>query len=231
MVAFTPFAPANLYSNRKIKLLHSHPLSCDIIITLSIVFIIMTSLTYRGSTGKSSIEPTTMTTVVDYSNNKPSDTPSKWRSFLDPVILSTLPHYLPIIFVAGCSTPANEKYPGIYEAYTATILISSTLSIIWHSHHERKNIWFWLDYLFAFIWTVFDFVLAILKAPLPSILTVFLLNGFVLITNQMGDYLDRKGLVPYQQAHSLWHIFSWVKATFVAYLVGCRYRSTCEGTY
>ena len=69
--------------------------------------------------------------------------------------------------------------------------ISSLLSIIWHAQRERKNIWFWLDYGFAIVWTIMEVLVATVTAPLQMILTVIFLNFGVVITNKLVDYLAK----------------------------------------
>ena len=145
---------------------------------------------------------------------------SMWRSPTDPVILSTIPHFLSLMFVTGCD---RGPLMDIYSTYTVIIAISSLLSLVWHFQKERKNIFFWLDYGFALAWTIMDLTVAISTAPVHVILTVAFLNIIVLLTNQLCDFLDRKGFVPYEFGHATWHLLSSTKSIFVAYLVGCRY--------
>jgi hypothetical protein len=39
------------------------------------------------------------------------------------------------------------------------VIVSSTLSLLWHGQREKKNIIFWADYAFALAWIIFDIVL------------------------------------------------------------------------
>jgi hypothetical protein len=116
------------------------------------------------------------------------------------------------------------------DMYAAIIAISSSLSLVWHFQKERKNIFFWLDYGFAMGWTIMDFTVAISTAPVHIILTVAFFNIIVFLTNQLVDFLDRKGFVPYEIGHAAWHVLSFSKSIFVAYLVGCRYGASCVST-
>jgi hypothetical protein len=118
----------------------------------------------------------------------------------------------------------------MYAYYTAIIAFSCSLSLVWHFQKERKNIFFLLDYEFAVAWTVMDFTVAISTAPVHIIVTVVFLNIIVLLMNQLGDFLDRKGFVPYEIGHAAWHVLSFSKSIFVAYLVGCRYGASCVST-
>ena len=125
------------------------------------------------------------------------------RSFLDPIILSTLPHGLAILVPVGIG-------------YSLLVALSTTLSVLWHRYGEPKSILFWLDYLVAFVWTVVDIALAL---PTPVLLPVILLNGLCLVTNQLADALARQGLVSYETGHTAWHLLSCVKAITVAALL------------
>jgi hypothetical protein len=148
------------------------------------------------------------------------------RSPADPVLLSTAPHLLALAFIAGC--PEKPGFPGMYLGYSLVVGASSVLSLLWHRQRERKNALFWLDYAFAYLWAAYDAAIAIIAAPVPSIITVFLLNGVCFATNMLGDWVARRGLVPYERAHSVWHLVNVTKSVFVAYLVGCRWRADCR---
>ncbi len=137
------------------------------------------------------------------------------RSLTDPVILSTLGHFLPLYFVVGCNG-------ALYLAYSTVITLSSCMSIVWHSAGEKKNWTFWLDYGLALAWTTTDFVMAISLTSLPVVLIVFFLNAITIMNNQFTDYLARKDLLSYEVGHSCWHILSFSKSILVAYLIGCR---------
>lgn len=146
-----------------------------------------------------------------------------WRSPFEPIMLSTVPHYFALLFIAGCGG-------NIHMGYAIVIAVSSTLSLVWHGRSEPKDWTFWADYSFATLWTVYDFYLAIWHAPLSSTITVFFLNIVVLLTNKLGDWVGNQGFIDYHVAHSSWHILSSAKSTLVAFLVGCRWRGdSCAG--
>jgi hypothetical protein len=155
---------------------------------------------------------------------KKEETP-KWRSPIDPVLLSTAPHFIALLFVAGCQDPI--KYPGLYTGYSVVVGTSSLLSLLWHGQHEKKNILFWLDYGFAFVWAAYDGVLGLTVASVPSFITILLLNGICILTNHLGDWLSKNNYMSYQKAHSTWHLLNVVKSIFVSYLIGCRWRNDC----
>lgn len=159
---------------------------------------------------------------------KPETSPPaepKFRAPHDNVLLSTIPHFFALLFIAGCQ---RGPLPGLYLAYAVIVGTSSLLSLVWHAQRERKNVWFWLDYTFALAWTVMDVLVAVATAPLHILLTVIFLNLVVLGTNQVADHLARKDFVQYEVGHSAWHLLSCAKSVFVAYLLGCRFGATCD---
>ena len=144
-----------------------------------------------------------------------------FRSPFEAIVVSTLPHFLPLVFVAGCGCGAPHAL--LYAAYSAVVATSSLLSIAWHVQAERENVLFLLDYLFAAAWTTLDIVVAFAVAPRHVVLTVIVLNALVFVCNKLADLLSNKGVVPYETGHAAWHVLSWAKAVFVAHLVGCRF--------
>jgi hypothetical protein len=124
------------------------------------------------------------------------------RSFFDPIIVSTLPHLGALYFVYNCS--------GIKMVYPITIFISTMFSVAWHMHNEPKNWLFWFDYSFAFLWAFEDLLFA------PNWKLVLLINGIAIATNHISDRL-----VPYEKAHSVWHLLNVSKSIYVAYLLSC----------
>ena len=147
------------------------------------------------------------------------------RSPFDPILLSTAPHSIALLFVAGCQNP--EKYPGLYTGYSIVIGTSSLLSLLWHRQYEKKNILFWLDYGFALIWTLYDCAIGLIVTSIPSFITILLLNSICILTNQLGDWLSKNNYMSYEKAHSAWHLLNVIKSIFVSYLVGCRWKDEC----
>ena len=125
------------------------------------------------------------------------------------LVLSTLPHFaaaVPLIL------------SGTEPAYLATILASSTLSVVWHLNKEPRGYLFYLDYGLAAAWTGADLYYAV-KLWAPSIL---LLNVLVLFTNALTDMASCAGGFDrhtYSRLHSIWHFISAAKAIYVACVV------------
>lgn len=139
---------------------------------------------------------------------------AKMRSLADPVVLSTLPHFLVLCFLLdrACSSP-------LFAAYAAIIAISATLSIVWHARHERKDWVFWADYTLAMAWTVMEFYVAFATRP-TALSSVAISNTSVLVANWLTDHWAREGTLPYALGHSAWHLLSCAKSMYVAYLLG-----------
>lgn len=139
--------------------------------------------------------------------------PPLYRAWNDTVVVSTTPHYV-AMFVS-----LRHTTEWTYLLYAAVIGISSTLSVIWHILHERQNYVCISDYLFAFIWTAMDIVMAVLYSEWRFVVVVVVLNGVVFITNHASDYIVRHELLSYRTAHSIWHILSSAKAIGVSYII------------
>lgn len=133
----------------------------------------------------------------------------KLRSFLDPIVLSTLPHFFTLGLVVY-----STQLSFIFVLYSVVVFISTTLSIVWHLQFERKTVWFWLDYTFAFLWTLIEIFLAF---EFHITQTIILLNVVVFVLNQVCEYAVYGRY--YDQLHSIWHLISSVKAAYVAHLI------------
>jgi hypothetical protein len=103
-------------------------------------------------------------------------------------ILTTLPHLAALYF------PVDPPYSSI-------IVLSTTLSILWHAAQEPDGFLYYADYGAAGLWFLLDLHYAI---PLDCVTPVLLLNGLVAFLN-LG------------MPHSLWHLLSVAKALLVAF--------------
>ena len=113
---------------------------------------------------------------------------------MNPLVLSTLPHYLAIIY---------SKNIG----YTVTILASSTLSVIWHGAGEPDGILMYLDYSLAVCWFLYELYLGKNKG------LIILLNGIVFSLNRL---ISQEHYILY---HSVWHILSSMKVIYIAFVI------------
>jgi hypothetical protein len=112
------------------------------------------------------------------------------------IILTTIPHYRALHYVSD-------------PIYQFIIIASTTMSITWHYLGEPNSIIKYLDYFMAAAWSVYEIYLGYSSINFPLII---ILNYIVLLTNNLisGDYGIK---------HSLWHLMSFVKCIFVAYIL------------
>lgn len=112
-------------------------------------------------------------------------------------VLSTLPHYLALLFT------------GKSVLYSFTVFSSTTCSVYWHILGEPRNeIWI-LDYMLAYMWFIAELALN----PTKHALLITLLNFVVLLVNKWTDRSRQ-----YHLHHSTWHLLSASKAIYVAWL-------------
>ena len=127
------------------------------------------------------------------------------------LILTTLPHYVAIVPVW------NDP---LLNRYCYMILISTTLSILYHAYHESNTIIMWLDYVMALIWFLYDVSWGLMMTPY-SFSLLLALNGLVFLANQSISYDDR-----YPARHSFWHLFSACKCICISVLISHASHST-----
>ena len=116
---------------------------------------------------------------------------------MNPLVLSTLPHYLAIL-------PVRKNI-----AYSSVIFTSATLSVLWHMNNEKRDALFYLDHVAALVWFFYDIKLSY---DTPYFLRILLLNAAIFSTNQLisSDH--------YVLQHSAWHLLSSLKAFYVSIL-------------
>lgn len=128
---------------------------------------------------------------------------------MSPLIVSTLPHYLAVVpFFKGC------KLPYIIRSYISTIILSSTLSIIWYLNPSSTQIMV-ADYSAAGIWGVLDIILAQQTDNFTVISRIVILDGGVFCLNIFINIFLIKYYVLF---HSLWHCLSAIKCIYVSHL-------------
>jgi len=141
------------------------------------------------------------------------------RESTDPLVLSTLPHYICILIIHGVDDDLSISSC----FYSSVVLISSTLSLMWHLYREPISLIYWLDYGFAVMWVAVEMLMALAETSISIVLTILLLNIFVAFTNQISDYLAVFRVITYTYGHSIWHLLSSCKCIFVAIiLVTCK---------
>jgi len=117
------------------------------------------------------------------------------------LVLSTLPHYLSVI----------PLYPHDLYEYKTAILVSSTVSVVWHAYGQPANIILVLDYIALCFWGFYE----IHSAHIDDELKIYLLNLLILFLNSVTHGSN----VLY---HSLWHLVFALKCFYVATLISRR---------
>jgi hypothetical protein len=123
---------------------------------------------------------------------------------MNPLVISTLPHYLAIY-------PVVSVYKTYTSEYIHIILASSTLSIVYHVYKESNPLLTFLDYLVAFVWLAYDVKLSMDTKQWKQIL---FLNGLICTLNLSVTYTKN-----YVLFHSLWHLLSAAKCFYVSTLI------------
>ena len=123
------------------------------------------------------------------------------------LILTTLPHYL-------SAFPLWEFYDDITYEYVNTILIGSTLSILYHYTNESFIVAI-VDYTAAFIWLLYDLYFGWFYGGKESALKVIAANSVILVLN----WSIPKSNMRYEMLHSLWHLASAAKCYYVSLLI------------
>ena len=105
-------------------------------------------------------------------------------------ILTTLPHFAALCFPVA-------------PPYSSIIVVSTSLSILWHAAQEPDGFLYYADHGIAGLWFLLDLHYAI---PLDCVVPVLLMNVLVAFMNPGPDPLR----------HSLWHLLSVTKVLLVA---------------
>lgn len=113
--------------------------------------------------------------------------------------LSTLPHFASII----------PLYPHDMYDYKTAILVSSTISVVWHVYGEPLNVIAVLDYLAASQWSYFE-----MRYGRKDIQKIAALNFAMFVFNLFVLRSDS-----YVLYHSLWHLTNSAKCFYVATLI------------
>jgi hypothetical protein len=145
------------------------------------------------------------------------------RHCSDILILTTFPHYVPLAFILPLSGFDTNKQL-MYLAYSVIIALSTTASVVWHLHRERKGLLLYLDYSLALMTTSMELVLSTEgQQPIFAFTTIVVLNFMVYMLNLITDYIAIKQLMSYRLAHSGWHCFSAFKCIYAAAIITSNY--------
>jgi hypothetical protein len=127
---------------------------------------------------------------------------------MNSLVISTLPHYLAII-------PIIWKFDIslIYTIYAYTIFLSSTFSVLYHNYDESNKVITFIDYMLAYLWFSEELLISYIYTNYTTLAKILLLNLFIFIWNINIPKHD------YKRQHSIWHIFSALKAIYISYLL------------
>ena len=123
------------------------------------------------------------------------------------LITSTL-HYLAVL--PHVIKYYNNVLPHIHRVYINLIILSTTISIIWHYYNEPRNILLYLNSYFGFLWFAGDMLWAL---DLNNI-TIVSLNIISFILNVNINFSNN-----YILYHSIWHIINACKCIYVSYII------------
>jgi len=104
----------------------------------------------------------------------------------------------------------NKVLPHIQRVYINLIILSTTISIIWHYYNEPRNLLLYFHYYLAFLWFVGDMLWAL---DLNNI-TIVSLNIISFILNININFSNN-----YILYHSIWHIINACKCIYVSYII------------
>ena len=150
--------------------------------------------------------------------------PGKIRKFTDPLVLTTFPHFLCLLwcddFRWSWGTPIDMINPVLF-CYPFIIIISTILSVLWHRSREPMGCLFLADYGCAILWVIVEVFLSFSQSPIFLSLNttvIILLNIATFMMNQLADILAIFNIVSYKFGHSCWHLFSALKCVFIVSL-------------
>jgi len=127
------------------------------------------------------------------------------RSLQSNIILTIFPHLFSLFYT----------FDNFF--YSFIISMSSLTSILWHRQKEPNNILLYLDYGSASVLSFYEIYNAYYINN--KIFTVALCsNIYILIFNKMVYFLSKERIIKYSIWHSVYHILSALKTTFIAFL-------------
>jgi len=140
------------------------------------------------------------------------------------LILSTIPHYISVYFFENRTYNDNITHSVIYNLYYSIIIVSSSLSVIWHLLSEPSTgIIMTLDYIFAYLWTCIEIIISILYFDLGTVKSIILMNSIVGSVYLFNTILDsnsiNKHFIHYIYSHSIWHVLSFTKCIMASYIL------------
>ena len=128
------------------------------------------------------------------------------RTINSNIILTIFPHLIGLYYT----------FDNI--VYSSIILISTITSILWHRQREPNNILLYLDYGSASVLSFYEIYSAYYVHN--GLFTIALsTNIYILVFNKLVYFLSKEGMIKYSLWHSIYHILSSLKTTFIAFLI------------
>ena len=127
------------------------------------------------------------------------------------LILSSMLHYFAIMPFTRKGLLHHNK---IYDYYILTIIISTTLSILWYINKPSNGLLLYLDYIFTIIWFAQDYYLAMNKNNLLLFMKIIYVNTIIFTFN-----LFIFNNIFFERTHSIYNILSAIKCFYVSYLL------------
>jgi hypothetical protein len=127
------------------------------------------------------------------------------------LILSSMLHYFAIMPFTKKGLLHHNK---IYDYYMLTIIISTTLSILWYINKPSNGLLLYLDYIFTIIWFAQDYYLAMNKNNLLLFMKIIYVNTIIFTFN-----LFIFNNIFFERTHSIYNILSAIKCFYVSYLL------------
>lgn len=121
-------------------------------------------------------------------------------------VISTLPHYFCLFYTI----------PACTVAYSITVGLSTTLSVIWHTLGEPRGLIFYADYIVATLWTSIECWYGM---QLGYFKIAVILNITIIVINKYIDRISIANRISYKNWHSIWHIINSFKAIYLAHLL------------
>lgn len=163
-------------------------------------------------------------------NEPTNESPNTSRNFCDPIVLTTIPQFLPLLFVVGCEIPLTTPNSALYVIYNALLSMSTYIAIFWHLYHEQNGFYMVMNYILSGALFSMDGALVILTSNdshmtnVVEILTVYGLNILLAGLHLLSRILVKKRKVNYRMIFSIWNLLYTGKSMYVAYLISCFHR-------
>lgn len=132
---------------------------------------------------------------------------------MSALVLTTFLHYIPVIVV---TLKPNPRYHSAFIGYASVMSISTTLSIVWHSLGEPSGMILYADYLMAAAWSMYSLYLIehIDRKKMNISVPFEILVGVINLSITLGTTYR---VLDYKIWHSVWHILSAIKSTYITY--------------